>query len=162
MKFLRFIVSHLRHNWIRTSSTMLAMSVCIFLFATLQSLVSAANGSPKGPGAYRLITRHNVSLAFTLPNSYEQQIAAVPGVKRVSTSNWFGGMRDLSQPRDFFPNFAIEAETFLPMYPEFHLTPEQQQAFLGDLRGCIIGKDIAEKFNLKEGDPLQLQSTIGS
>ena len=162
MKYLRFIASHLRHNWIRTVSTVLAMAICIFLFATLQTLVAAVSGNVKGPRAFRLITRHNVSLAFTVPNSYEAQIAAIPGVKRVSAANWFGGMRDLAKPRDFFPNFAIEAETFLPMYPEFHLDPEQQQAFLADLRGCIIGKDVAEKFNLKEGDPLQLQSNVAA
>ena len=162
MKYLPFIASHLRHNWIRTVSTVLAMAICIFLFATLQTLVAAVSGNVKGPRAFRLITRHNVSLAFTMPNSYEAQIAAIPGVKRVSAANWFGGMRDLAKPRDFFPNFAIEAETFLPMYPEFHLDPEQQQAFLADLRGCIIGKDVAEKFNLKEGDPLQLQSNVAA
>ena len=160
MKFLPFIARHLRHNWIRTSSTVLAMAVCIFLFATLQTLISAVGGNVKSPGAFRLITRHNVSLAFKMPKSYEEQIAAIPGVKRVSASNWFGGMRDLGKPGDFFPNFAVEAETFLPMYPEYHLAPEVQQAFLTDLRGCIIGKDIAEKFHLSEGDPLQLQSTI--
>lgn len=161
MKFLPFIASHLRRNWIRTLSTVLAMAVCIFLFATLQTLVSATNGNSSGPRASRLITRHNVSLGFTLPYSYEAQIAAIPGVKRVSASNWFGGMRDLAKPRDFFPNFAIEPETFLPMYPEYHLSPAQQQAFVEDLRGCIIGKDIAEKFHLSEGDALQLASTVG-
>ena len=161
MKFLGFIASHLRHNWIRTVSTVLAMAVCIFLFATLQTLVSAASGSSSGPRASRLITRHNVSLGFTLPLAYETQIAAVPGVKRVSASNWFGGMRDLARPRDFFPNFAVEAGSFLPMYPEYHLSSAQQQAFLDDLRGCIIGKDIAEKFHLSEGDALQLSSTVG-
>ena len=160
MKFLPFIARHLRHNWIRTLSTVLAMAVCIFLFATLETLIYAVSGNVKSPGASRLITRHNVSLAFGLPKAYEAEIAALPGVKRVSGSNWFGGMRDLGKPRDFFPNFAIEAETFLPMYPEFHLAPEQQQAFLEDLRGCIIGKDVAEKLHLSVGDPLQLQSPL--
>ena len=84
MKYLPFIASHLRHNWIRTVSTVLAMAICIFLFATLQTLVAAVSGNVKGPRAFRLITRHNVSLAFTMPNSYEAQIAAIPGVKRVS------------------------------------------------------------------------------
>lgn len=158
MRFLPFILKHLRHNWIRSGSTILAMAVCIFLFATLQTLISVVGGSTKSSGAARLITRHNVSLAFRMPYAYEAQIAALPGVKRVSVANWFGGVRDLSSNRDFFPNFAIEAEAFLPMYPEYHLTAQQQQAFLGDSRGCIIGKDVAEKFHLREGDPLQLQS----
>jgi hypothetical protein len=68
MKFLPFIVSHLRHNWIRTSSTVLAMAVCIFLFATLQTLVYAVSGQVKSPGAFRLIIRNNVSLASACPS----------------------------------------------------------------------------------------------
>jgi len=160
MKFLPFIVSHVRHNWIRTSSTVLAMAVCIFLFATLQTLVYAVSGQVKSPGAFRLIIRNNVSLAFRMPKSYEAQIATVQGVKRVSIANWFGGMRDLAKPRDFFPNFAVEPEIFLPMYPEYQLDPQERQAFLDDQRGCIIGKDIADKAKLKEGDSLQLQSAM--
>jgi putative ABC transport system permease protein len=161
MRFSGFIFQHLRHNWIRTLSTVLAMAVCIFLFATLQTLIRAATGNVSSPGASRLITRHNVSLAFQLPYSYEEQIAAVPGVKRVAASNWFGGVRDLKNPRfNFFPNFAVEAERFLDMYPEYQLPADQRQAFLGDRRGCVIGPQVAEKYKLRVGDALQLESNV--
>ena len=41
MKYLPYILKHLRRNWIRTASTVVAMSVCIFLFCTLETLVAA-------------------------------------------------------------------------------------------------------------------------
>ena len=43
MKFAPLVLKHLRKNWIRTLSTVLAMSVCIFLFCTLQTVVEAVN-----------------------------------------------------------------------------------------------------------------------
>src|SRR6266568_4325800 len=80
MKFVPFILKHLKRNWIRTTSTVLAM--------------------------------------------------------------------------------AVGAENFLAMYPEYLLTPEQKQKFLGDRRGCIVGKSTADKFKWKEGDTIQLESII--
>ncbi len=39
MKFAPLVLKHLRKNWIRTLSTVLAMSVCIFLFCTCRRLL---------------------------------------------------------------------------------------------------------------------------
>ena len=36
MRFLPYLLKHLRRNWVRTTSTVIAMGVCIFLFCTLQ------------------------------------------------------------------------------------------------------------------------------
>src|SRR6204780_1679330 len=104
MRFLPFILRHLRRNWVRTSTTAAAIGLCIFLFCTLQTFVASLTGFLK-QGTTRLVTRHNVSRAFRMPNSYEAQIAAVPDVKRVAAANWFGGMRDLRKPADVFTNF---------------------------------------------------------
>jgi putative ABC transport system permease protein len=160
MKFLPFILKHLRRNWIRTTSTVLAMAVCIFLFCTLQTLIAAVTWNLKSAGAARLNVRNNISLVFPMPNSYEPRIAAVAGVKRVAIFNWFGGLRDLNKPTDFFPNFAVEAENFLPMYPEYILTEDQKRRFLSNQRGCIVGPVTAKKFGWKEGDTVQLESNI--
>jgi len=160
MRFLPFIWKHLRGSWVRTSSTAFAIAVCIFLFCTLQTFVASLTGFLK-QGTTRLITTHNVSRAFRLPNAYEPQIAALFGVKRVAAANWFGGMRDLSNPRDVFTNFAIEAD-FLPMYPEYLLPDNEKRTFLRDQRGCIIGPALAERFHWKVGDSVQLESSVSA
>ena len=160
MKFVPFILKHLRRNWIRSASTVMGMALCIFLFCTLQTLLAAVTWGLKSAGASRLNTRHFVSLVFNMPKSYEARIAAVPGVKRVAAVNWFGGQRDINKPTDFFPNLAVEAENFLPMYPEYLLSAEQKQRFLQDRRGCILGKALADKYHWKVGDTIQLESII--
>jgi putative ABC transport system permease protein len=154
------ILKHLRHNWVRSSSTVLALSICIFLFCTLQTFVKAVNWNLKSANASRLITRHRVSLAFNLPVSYKQRIATIPGVRSVVATNWFGGAIPGRPFKDFFQNMAVEPESYLAMYPEYILPEDQKRAFLQDLRGCIIGRKTAEKFGWKIGDSFQLESFI--
>lgn len=158
MKFLPFVLRHLRRNWVRTTSTVLAMSICIFLFCTLRTVLEAVNWSLRSANASRLVTRHSVSLAFNLPLAYEQKIAALPGVKNVVIETWFMGIyRDF---KNFFPNFAVEADKFLAMYPEIMLPEDQKQAWLQDMRGCIVGRATAERFGWKIGDVFQMESAI--
>ena len=159
MKFAPLILKHLRKNWIRTLSTVLAMAVCIFLICTLQTVVDAVNYGLHLGNASRLVTRHYVSLVFNLPNNYEAKIAATPGVKNITIVSWFGGMYrgDLKY---FFPNLAVEPEKFLQIYPEVMLPEEQKQAWFHDGRGCIIGRKLAEKWGWKVGDTFQLESFI--
>jgi putative ABC transport system permease protein len=173
MKFLPFVLKHLRRNWIRTLSTVIAMSVCIFLFCTLQTVLASINGMLESTSASRLVTRHAVSLVFNLPLSYEQRIAGVPGVKRVAVSSWFGGSLPAKKEgkadegsdtttdwSNFFPNMAVETEPYFQMYPEFLIPPDQYQAFQQDLQGCVIGRKLANKFGWKIGDHFFLESFI--
>jgi putative ABC transport system permease protein len=46
------------------------------------------------------------------------------------------------------------------MYPEFQMPPDQWQAFLQDMQGCVIGRRLADKFAWKVGDRFFLESFI--
>jgi putative ABC transport system permease protein len=159
MKFAPLILKHLRRNWFRTLSTVLAMAVCIFLICTLQTVVDAVNYGLHLGNASRLVTRHYVSLVYDLPNSYEGKIAAVPGVKNVTIVTWFGGIYR-GDMKYFFPNLAVEPEKFLEIYPEIMLPENQKQAWFRDGRGCVIGRKLADKWGWKVGDTFQLESFI--
>jgi putative ABC transport system permease protein len=173
MKFLPFVLKHLRRNWIRTVSTVVAMAICIFLFCTLQTVLTEINGMLASSSASRLITRHAVSLVFSLPLSYAQRIAGVPGVKRVATTAWFGGSLPAKKEgkaeegaeattdwSNFFPNMAVDADPYFAMYPEFEIPPDQYTAFKEDLQGAVIGRKLANKYGWKVGDTLFLESFI--
>jgi putative ABC transport system permease protein len=163
MRFLPYIAKHLRRTWVRTGSTVAAMSVCIFLCCTLETLVEAISWNLKSASASRIITRHSVSLVFNLPKAYKERLLHVPGVRSVAGYNWFGGMvGSPPDPKKFFPNFAIEGEEFLAMDPEYILKPEEKRAFLDDRRGCVVGPDLVEKFGWKLGDTIQLTSLMPS
>ncbi len=158
MKFAPLVLKHLRKNWIRTLSTVLAMSVCIFLVCVLQTVIAAVNFGLHSGNTRRLVVRDYVSLANNLPISYKQKIAAMPGVTDTTILTWFGGVyRD---PKNFFTNFAVEPEAFLRIYPEIMLPPDQKAAWLSDVRGCIVGRKLAQRFGWKIGDHIQLESFI--
>ena len=60
MKFLPYLLKHLRRNWFRTTLTVLAMALCIFLFCTLQSVLAAdqrACSTARAPSAWSPATR---------------------------------------------------------------------------------------------------------
>lgn len=173
MKFLPYLLKHLRRNWFRTGLTVMAMALCIFLFCTLQSVLAEIGALLESTSAKRLVTRHSVSLVFDLPLAYAGRIQSVPGVKRVAINSWFGGSLPAKKEgksddgessttdwSNFFPNMAVEPEPFLAMFPEYQLPPEQYRAFMQDLRGCLIGRKLANRFNWKIGDKFYLESFI--
>lgn len=171
MKFLPFILRHLRRTWIRTASTVLAIGVCILLFCTLQSVLTEINRMIEGRNPHRLVTRNAVSIVMPLPLPYAERIKAVPGVKRVAITSIFGGLlpaRKEGKPdsgsestadwTNFFPNAAVDAEPYFAMSPEFMVPPEQFREFMMDLRGCVIGRKLADRFGWKIGDRFFLES----
>src|SRR5262245_58446778 len=175
MKFAPYVLKHLRRNWVRTTSTVLGMAVCIFLFCTLRTVIKAMDDAREYGNVTRLVTRHGVSLVYNLPLSYESKIATVPGVKRVAISSWFGGSlaakkeskeakrgRGTGSPdfSKFFTNLAVEDEPYFAMHPEFKVPPEEMKAFREDQRGCIIGRGLAKQFGWKVGDAFFLESFI--
>jgi len=163
MKYLPYILKHLRKNWIRTASTVAAMALCIFLISVLQTALQAFYGGLETASTERLVTRHRVSLVNNLPVAYAPRIASLAGVRRVAKFIWFGGTRGAADHADFsnfFPNFAVEAEPYLAMYPEYGLDAAEKEAFLKDLRGAVIGPALAEKYGWTVGSVIQLESFI--
>jgi putative ABC transport system permease protein len=79
-------------------------------------------------------------------------------VRSVSWANWFGGV--YISERNFFAQFAIEPASYLGMYPEFVLSPDERRTFLADRAGAIAGRKLAEQYGWKVGDTIPLRGTI--
>ncbi len=146
-----------RHK-LRTALTVIGIVVAITAFGLLRTIVDAWYAGANASSSARLITRSSVSLVFALPLTYAQKIRQVPGVQSVSWANWFGGI--YISERNFFPQFAVDAPTYLDMYPEFILSPEERKAFLTDRSGAIVGRKLAEQYGWKIGDQIPLRGTI--
>jgi putative ABC transport system permease protein len=176
LKYLPFILRHLRRNWIRTTSTILGMALCIFLFCTLRTVIAAIDDTRASGNTTRLVTRHALSLAQNLPLPYEGRIATIPGVKSVAISTWFGGSlpaKKETKDQDegasegagpdfskFFTNLGVEDEPFFGMHPELKVPAEQMKDYMADQRGCLIGKGLVKQFGWKVGDTFYLESFI--
>jgi putative ABC transport system permease protein len=146
-----------RHK-LRTTLTMVGIVVAIVAFGLLRTIVDAWYAGAEATSSARLITRNAISLVFSLPLNYEQKLRQVPGVTSVAGANWFGGVYITES--NFFPQFAIQDEQFLDMYPEFKLAAEERKAFLIDRQAAIVGRKLADKFGWKVGDKIPLRGTI--
>jgi putative ABC transport system permease protein len=146
-----------RHR-LRTSLTILGITIAILSFGMLRTVISAWYAGVDASSASRLVTRNAISLVFSLPLSYRERIRQVDGVQQVSYGSWFGGL--YIDEKNFFPNFAVETEQYLKLYPEFVLSPEQLAATIHDRTGCVAGRKLAERFRWKIGDSIVLKGTI--
>jgi putative ABC transport system permease protein len=155
---LRILFRNAFRNRLRTGLTILGITVAILAFGLLRTVVAAWYAGVEAASAARLVTRNAVSLVFPLPLSYKEKIRQVSGVRSVSWGNWFGGI--YIEEKNFFPNFAVDAPTYLELYPEFILSEDQRKAFLGDRKGFVAGRRIAAQFGWKIGDTVTLRGVI--
>ncbi len=146
-----------RHR-LRTLLTILGITVALLAFGLLQTVVSAWYAGANASSSTRLVSRNAISLTFSLPIAYRERIRRIEGVEAVSYANWFGGV--YVTEKNFFPSFAIDPKSYLALYPEYVLAPDEKRAFLLDRKGCVVGKRLAERFGWKVGDTIPLKGTI--
>ncbi len=146
-----------RHK-LRTALTIVGIVVAIVAFGLLRTIVDAWYSGANASSSARLVTRSAVSLVFSLPLTYAPKIRQVDGVAAVSWANWFGGV--YVNERNFFPQFAVDAPSYLDIYSEFLLPDAQRKAFLTDRNGAIAGRKLADKYGWKLGDRIPLRGTI--
>ncbi len=74
---------------------------------------------------------------------------------------WFGGVyKDARDPANFFARFAVEADKFGAVNPEYALPEGERQAFINEQTGCIVGHKTATRHNLKIGDRMTIVGDI--
>jgi len=143
-----------RHK-LRSLLTVIGVGVAVMAFGLLRTVVTAWHAGVEASAANRLITRHAVSFVFPLPLAYRDRIARVPGVERVTYAIWFAGVYiDRNQ---FFARLGVDSDTFFDVYREYLIEPAQLEAFKRARDSCILGIDLARRYNLKIGDIMNLE-----
>jgi putative ABC transport system permease protein len=158
MELLKLLLRNTLRHKLRGMLTIFGVGVAVMAFALLQTVVTAWYAGVDASSANRLITRHAVSFVFTLPLAYRDRIAQVPGVNRVTFASWFSGV--YIDKNQFFARLAVDTDTFFDVYPEFLVDKEELEAFKRERNGTIIGIDLAERYNLKIGDLMQLEGDV--
>ena len=158
MKFIGLVFKSARRSKRRTLLTIISVALAVFLFATLRSVLDGFDAVSAASSSTRIVTIRSTSMIFPMPTSHAEAIRSTPGIRDVTWANWFGGI--YKDPKNFFGQFAIEPESYLRMYPEVILSPEDKKAFLEDRTGCIVGDGLAKKYAWKVGDRIVIQPGI--
>ncbi len=160
MKYLPFIFRNLFRRKTRTLLTVGSIAVALFLFGLLVTIETSLNAGVDVAGADRLIVRNKTSLIMPLPLSYQERLRQIEHITEATFATWFGGI--YQDQKNFFPQFAIDTETYRELFPEFRIQDEQWRAFLADQEGAVVGRTTAERFGWKVGDRIPIQGTIWS
>jgi putative ABC transport system permease protein len=165
MKLLRTIPlvwKNVFRNRRRSILTILSMAISICLLGVMISLYWAFFVQPEREAqSLRLITINRVSITSVLPISYREKIAAVSGVDEAMVMQWYGGTyKDNRDIRNIFARYAVEPQKFFKVYPEYHVTEDEKQAFLHDRAGCMLGRPLASRLGLRLGDRVHIQGDI--
>jgi putative ABC transport system permease protein len=158
MKSFRLVWANLRRKKIRTTLTIGSFLVAFFLFGLLAAIRMGFQGGAGAAGADRLDVINRVSLILPLPFSYRDRLLQLRGVKAVTHATWFGGV--YQDERNFFPQMAVDKDTWFDVYADYTLTPEAREAFRRDRQACVVGRSLADRFGFKIGDRIPLRGTI--
>jgi putative ABC transport system permease protein len=158
VKYAFLVWKNLWRHRTRTILTVLSVLIAFMLFGLLSAFNYAFTVGSDMANANRLVTIHKISLIQPLPISYLQRIRALAGVEDVTHASWFGGY--YQDQRNQAPQFPVDAQSYLRLYPELELPTEQREAWLTDRAGMIVGSALAEQFDWSVGDRIPIQATI--
>jgi putative ABC transport system permease protein len=161
MTLTRFVRKNAFRNKRRSLLTLLSISFSLLLLTVMMTVWRAfymSDGTAES--AQRLIVRHKVSLAQFMPISYRERIRSIPGVKNVVNETWFGGQYIDDKPEHFFAQFGTDPNEIFEVQKDFHIPPDQLEAWKKDRAGCVADADLAKKYGWKIGDRVHIKGTI--
>lgn len=159
MKYFRLVWKNAWRKKIRTSLTIMSVFVAFLLFAFLSAIGKAFTAGEDVADAERLIVLEKVSIINSLPESYQDRIASVPGVEAVTHANWFGGYYQ-EQRNQQYPQFPVKPYEYFSLYPEFQMPEEQLRAWANNRQGAVVGDRMAEALGWEVGDRVPITATI--
>lgn len=158
MSGLHLVWRNLLRHKVRTGLTLLSIFVAFVLFAALAAVKAGFGSGIEIAGLDRLVLINKVSLILPLPLAYKQRLENDPDIEMVTHANWFGGV--YQDERNFFAQFAVDAESYLDVYPDLVMPDDQREAFLADRTGALVGQALAERYGWSIGDRVPIRGVI--
>ena len=155
-----FIIKNALRNKRRATLSILSVAVSLFLLVLLLVALREITLPVEGAGAeLRVAVRNKISIANLLPAKQLPIIEKIPGIEAVTPFTWFGGKYKGEQGMTF-AQFAIDPKKLPGVFTELKMPPDSYAAFEGERDACIIGKITADKYKMKVGDKISLESTV--
>ncbi|HKV55781.1 MAG TPA: FtsX-like permease family protein [Candidatus Binataceae bacterium] len=159
MKYVGLVFKNLRRNRRRSILTILSIAVSLFIFCALASVPIVARQILADRDTSLRVACHNkAGLAYAVPQSYKQRIAATPHVVAVVPESWFGGV--YHEVNDQFPNLAVDPEQIDIMWPDWGMSKEAIEQFKELRTAALVGSSTMKEFKWHVGQQIMLRGTI--
>lgn len=151
------VAQNLNHHRLRTCWTVLAVALIIACLLLLRTISTGWNASMEERRDDRIAVWNKTTYALTLPKSYVDDIATVPGVKTSSYATFFEGFDPhLTEELQGFPILAVSPGYF-DVYPEAIVAPTHMAAWRADTHSALVSEKLSKLLNYKVGDKVTLE-----
>jgi putative ABC transport system permease protein len=152
-------VRNLARNKFRVGLTLVGVAIAIIAFLLLRTVTWAWSAGPEIAPKDRIVTRHRITLTMALPKRYVFEVRKAPHIKAATWVSWFGG-KDPQHDTEVFATLAVDPTTYLSVYDEIKLAPDDVERWKHDKQGALIGDLLAKRMGWKKGDRVILRSGI--
>lgn len=158
LRLLPLLWANLFRNRRRSILTVLGVAVAIYVFATLGAAIDGITFPVREVGVERVLNvreaaRANV-LTSRLPQSYEDRVAAVPGVAAAA-----GVLADLAvvgEDRVHIFVRGVEPDRFMEVQ-HLELDPRAFEAFREGSHGALVGHRLLERMGWRVGSEVEIR-----
>ncbi len=158
MKYLPLVWAGIWRKTSRAVLMLLQIASAFLLFGLLQGLNSGIKQAIDRTHSDRLYVGSSVSLGVPIPISLLPQIKSVPGVKHVTPLVQFPAI--YQKRGQGVPMNGVDPEAFFAMFPDYTVPKAAVEALRNNRTGVILGSIPAQRYKLKVGDRLTLQSQV--
>ncbi len=159
MTYPRLILRNLWRHPLRTVLTTLSIALSIFLVCAVLTLPGALEAVfAHWSSDVRITVHHKAGLTYWLPYAFLAKMRNLPHVAAVNHYSWFGGVYD--EPKNMFPNFAVDPETVAQMWPDYGIDPAALERFRKIRNAALVGEQTMAKFGWRIGQEITLKGTV--
>ena len=144
---------------LRAVFTLATLVVAFAVLGLMLPIERVFNLGVKVANADRLIVANKASLMQSLPQRYQDRIAAVPGVASVVRYAFFGAF--YQEPANGVLALATDPKEFVALMPEMKFPSQAElQHWYDDPASIAVGRALADKNGWKVGDLVPLYSVL--
>lgn len=163
MLWVAYFLRSLLRNPLRLALTVAAIALPMGIYVLSNSIVKEMDDTLSNAAKQlRLVVAHRSSLANPLPSGYRAKIESLdPTRKRLLTVcgvRYIGGRVEPDlRP---LPTLAVDADTFVATFPEYDLSPQEQEAWIRDRRAIVVGPGSGKVYGWNAGDRITIQPSV--
>jgi putative ABC transport system permease protein len=161
MSLLKLSLRNAARSPARSWMTVLAVAISLLCFVVLRAVSSGWTQQVAQTPIDRVLVHHRMGWGRSLPVNYRDDVAAIPGVKRVLGASW-AALTLEAHPRLRFDAAAQDARAFVDMHEEVVAPSSEKEAFVADRTGALASRELAEELGWHTGDRLRFKSAGSS